>query len=84
MDWDNHHASLSGYLHDKFIEEVVGSGTAYYRPAHLAQNRSAYQLNNPDHERKSRPSYFICVKLAGPAVVRIRLPRWVSVRVVFS
>ncbi len=84
MDWSNHYASLSGYPYDKFIEETVGSNTAYYRPAHLAPDRWAYQINNPDPDRKTKPSYFICVKLAGPNVVRIKLPRWVSVRVLFS
>ena len=83
MDWSNNYVNLPGYL-DKFIEETVGSGTAYYRPAHLAPNRWAYQIDNHDPKRKPKPSYFICVKLAGPTVLRIRLPRWVSVRVVFS
>lgn len=83
MNWDNQHLCLSGYLYGKFIEEVVGGRQAYYRPAHLAPNQWAYHLNEL-REGRSRPCYLLCVKLAGLAVVRVRLPSWVSVRVMPS
>jgi hypothetical protein len=84
MDWSNNNVSLSGYLYGKFIEEAVSNGPAFYRPSYLVANRWAYELKKPNLEKKDKPSYFICVKLAGAAVVRIRLPRWVSVHVMSS
>jgi len=84
MEWSHNHVSMSGYLNGKLIEETISNGPAYYRPAYLAPNRWAHELRKPVSERRSGPSYFICFKLAGPAVVRIKLPSWVSVRVMFS
>ena len=84
MDWSNSYVSMSGYLNGKYIEEAVSNGSAYYRPSYLVADRWAYELRKPDPEKRVKPSYFICFRLAGADVVRIRLPRWVSVRVMFS
>ncbi len=84
MDWDNSHFSMRGYLYGKFIEEAVGNGKAYYHPTFFAPDSCVQYPCSVEGEGRSRPRYLLCVKLAGVPVLHIRLPRWVSVRLVFS
>lgn len=76
MDIYNHCSTL----YSKLIEESVRGGEAYYRPDHLASNPWNGQLRELNRKTQPRPSWLLCVKLAGLPVMRIRLPRWVTVR----
>ena len=70
--------NFNQYLYDKIVEESVrGSGTCY-RPAHLAASPWIGRRDYLQPERGTRRC-LLCVRFAGMPVVRIRLPRWVSV-----
>ena len=80
MEWSSSNVGLSDYLNSKQIEETVGSGKAYYRPAHLAHDKWGHELKSINHKQPSRPYYLLSVRLAGLPVLHVRLPEWVTVR----
>ncbi len=75
-------SQLHSVLYSMFIEEAVRGGQANYRPSHMAFNPWMQHINDISHHPKPRPYWLLSVKLAGRPVVRIKLPKWVSVRVV--
>lgn len=75
---------LEGYLNSKLIEEAIGSGATNYRPAHLARSRWCVQASRFSGDERPRRGYLLCIKLAGLPAVHLRVPRWVSLRLVFS
>ena len=64
------------YLYSKFIEETVRGGSDHYRSAGYA---SSLWAQHPDELDRPKSYRLLCIKFAWLPVVRIRLPRWVSV-----
>ena len=78
---DGHNRCLP--LYSKLIEESLSGGeTAYYRAAYLAYNPWKQRLKERDSERRPGRCRLLYVKLAGLPVLRVRVPRWVSVHMV--
>ncbi len=77
---DGHNHCLPFY--SKWIEETLRGDTAYYRANHLAFKPWQQHLRELDRERRPGDRRLLYVRLAGMPVLRMRLPRWVSVHMV--